>query len=84
MSLIDPWLSASPDGIIYDPINPERIGIVEIKRPYKMREKTFAEACQMATFCLEDSKNKLALNVATTTTARSSANCTVQTTVGVT
>ena len=26
-----------------------------------MREKTLAEACQMATFCLEDNKNKLAL-----------------------
>ena len=61
VSLIDPWLAASPDGIIYDPRNPECIGIVEIKCPYKMREKTLAEACQMATFCLEDNKNKLAL-----------------------
>ena len=61
VSLIDPWLAASPDGIIYDPRNPERIGIVEIKCPYKMREKTLAEACQTATFCLEDNKNKLAL-----------------------
>ena len=41
MSLIDLWLAASPDGIIYDPRNSERIvGIVEIKCPYKMREKT--------------------------------------------
>ena len=58
MSIIDPWLAASPDGIIHDPRNPERIGIVEIKCPYKMREKTLAEACQMATFFLKDNKNK--------------------------
>ena len=44
VSLLDPWLAASPDGIIYDSRNPERIGIVEIKCPYKMREKTLAEA----------------------------------------
>ena len=61
MSLIDPWLAASPDGIVYDPRNPERIGVGEIKCPYKMRGKTVAEAFQTATSCLEDIKNKLAL-----------------------
>ena len=78
MSLIDPWLAASPDGIIYDPRNPECIvGIVEIKCPYKMRGETLAEACQMATFFLEDNQNKLALKRRHDYYYQISVNCTV-------
>ena len=62
VSLIDPWLAASPDGIVYDPRDSAHIlGVVEIKCPFSMRGKMLAEACQTATFCLEDTQNKYTL-----------------------
>ncbi len=62
VSLGDPWLTASPDGIIYDPSDPSIIlGLVEIKCPFSMKGKMIAEACQTATFCLGDNDNKYTL-----------------------
>jgi len=62
VSMKDKWLAASPDGIVYDPRDSAHIlGVVEIKCPFSMRQKTLAEACQTATFCLEDNDNKYSL-----------------------
>ena len=59
VSLIDPWLAVSPDGIICDPRDSAHIlGVVEIRCPFG---KMLAEACQTATFCLEDTQNKYTL-----------------------
>ena len=49
-----PWLAASPDGIICNANDTTHIlGLLEIKCPFSMREKTLAEACKSSTFFLE-------------------------------
>ena len=71
MSLSDPWLAASPDGIICDPRDSAHIlGVVELKCPFSMRGRMLTEACQTATFCLEDTQNKYTLKGAGTPPAR--------------
>ena len=41
-----PFLGASPDGAIYDPIDLQKpFGFKEIKCPYSMRNQTLVEAC---------------------------------------
>lgn len=54
---IDPersWLAASPDGIVEDVESGERLLCLEIKCPYKHRDRTVAEACREdRQFCLE-------------------------------
>lgn len=46
-----PWLAASPDGIVLDQ---GRRLCLEVKCPYKHRERTVRQACQVdRTFCLE-------------------------------
>ena len=58
ISLTNPWLAASPDGIVNDLSDtPQSLGLVEIKNPHSMREKTLAEACKTSTFCLERKDN---------------------------
>ena len=37
------------------------LGLIEIKCPFSMREKTIAEACLTATFCLETKQSKYKL-----------------------
>ncbi len=49
-----PWLGASPDGFVYDPDHAEcPHGILEIKNPFRDREKSIDEACESSGFCLE-------------------------------
>lgn len=53
ISLNNPWLAATPDGIVDDPseeLNPE--GLLEIKCPHSKRNMTLAEACSTSSFCL--------------------------------
>ena len=48
ISTVDPWLAASPDGVVEDPTQAEgrRNGILEIKCPYSGRTMTPEVACQ--------------------------------------
>ena len=62
VSLTTPWLAASPDGTVYDPEDTSQVlGLVEIKNPYSMRDKTLDEACKTSTFCLEKKNDKYQL-----------------------
>ncbi|XP_067157800.1 uncharacterized protein [Apteryx mantelli] len=47
------WLAASPDGIIKEADTGESLGLLEVKCPYKHRNKTVREACKDKDFCLE-------------------------------
>ncbi|XP_068810225.1 uncharacterized protein [Struthio camelus] len=47
------WLAASPDGIIKEADTGKSLGLLEIKCPYKHRNKTVREACKDKDFCLE-------------------------------
>ena len=41
ISLVTPWLAASPDGLVHDPDDySQTLGILEIKNPYSVRELT--------------------------------------------
>lgn len=59
ISLNDPWLAATPDGLVNDPNGDasQHPGLVEIKNPYTARTQTLMEASQKSTFCLEQSKD---------------------------
>ena len=58
-----PFLDASPDGSVFDPINLEQLyGFLEVKCPYSHREKTPVEACATSGFCyVVDSTGQLRL-----------------------
>ncbi|XP_061861734.1 uncharacterized protein LOC133626438 [Colius striatus] len=47
------WLAASPDGIITEEATGKALGLLEVKCPYKHRNKTVSEACKDKDFCLE-------------------------------
>uniref|UniRef100_A0A8C8RJF9 YqaJ viral recombinase domain-containing protein n=1 Tax=Pelusios castaneus TaxID=367368 RepID=A0A8C8RJF9_9SAUR len=47
------WLAASPDGIVREADTGKLLGLLEVKCPYKHRDKTVKEACKDKTFCLE-------------------------------
>uniref|UniRef100_A0A8C8RJ90 YqaJ viral recombinase domain-containing protein n=1 Tax=Pelusios castaneus TaxID=367368 RepID=A0A8C8RJ90_9SAUR len=47
------WLAASPDGIVREADTGKILGLLEVKCPYKHRDKTVKEACKDKTFCLE-------------------------------
>ena len=50
----NPWLAASPDGMVHDPCDSSQpLGLVEIKNPHSARHMTLSEACGSSTFCLE-------------------------------
>ena len=58
VSLDDPWLAASPDGLVNDPSDASHpLGLVEIKNPHSARSQTLTEASKKAAFCLEHNKN---------------------------
>ena len=58
VSTANPWLAASPDGFILDPSESEHsLGLLEMKNPYSVREKTLAEASTAPSFCLEEDKS---------------------------
>lgn len=49
-----PWLAASPDGIVTDKRTGQRLLCLEVKCPYKHRQRTVEEACRDdRNFCLE-------------------------------
>ncbi|XP_015282428.1 PREDICTED: uncharacterized protein LOC107123654 [Gekko japonicus] len=48
-----PWLAASPDGIAREPHTGKKLAVVEVKCPYKHRDKTVTDACKDKNFCLE-------------------------------
>ena len=53
VSVANPWLAASPDGLVYDPKADPPQGLVEFKNPYSVRGKTLEEAATSCkTFCL--------------------------------
>ena len=65
ISLDNPWLAASPDGLVHDPMENPPDGIVEFKNPYSMRNNTLHEAAGIQKgFCLslDKSADKLSLN----------------------
>uniref|UniRef100_A0A3P8TT64 YqaJ viral recombinase domain-containing protein n=1 Tax=Amphiprion percula TaxID=161767 RepID=A0A3P8TT64_AMPPE len=49
-----PWLAASPDGIVIDSWNGQRLLCLEVKCPYKHRDRRVEDACRDdPAFCLE-------------------------------
>jgi len=53
----NPWLAASPDGLVFDPKEDPPNGLVEFKNPYSVKEKTLEEATVSSkTFCLNLTK----------------------------
>jgi len=52
ISLDDPWLAASPDGLVNDPSDTSHpLGLVEIKKnPHSTRSQTLTEAFKKPTF----------------------------------
>ena len=59
VSLSEPWLAASPDGVVHDANNSSQpLGLVEIKNPYSIRDQSLVEASRSTTFCLEKNKDK--------------------------
>ncbi|XP_044290585.1 uncharacterized protein LOC123025682 [Varanus komodoensis] len=55
------WLAASPDGIVREADTGEELGVLEVKCPYKHRNKTVTEACKDKTFCLEKAGDSYSL-----------------------
>ena len=54
ISLEHPWLAASPDGLVYNPSFDPPQGLVELKNPYAMKDKTVEEvAAGSKSFCLK-------------------------------
>ena len=50
----NPWLAASPDGMVHDPCDSSQpLGLVEIKNPHSAWHMTLSGACCRSTFCLE-------------------------------
>lgn len=64
ISLNNPWLAGTPDGLVNDPISDNaslNLGIVEIKNPFSIRSQTLMEAIQNSTFCLEKKDTNISL-----------------------
>ena len=63
VSVSNPWLAASPDGLVFDQLEDLLQGLVELKNPYEVRDITQQEAAAtIKTFCLEiNSDGKLQL-----------------------
>ncbi|XP_075194595.1 uncharacterized protein LOC142295375 [Anomaloglossus baeobatrachus] len=55
------WLAASPDGIVRDKHTGETLNVLEVKCPYKHRERTIREACKDRDFCLTFNGDSYAL-----------------------
>ena len=54
VALDNPWIAASPDGIVQDSSNAAHpVGLVEIKNPHSVRQLTLTEACNSSAFCLQ-------------------------------
>ncbi|GAB0193660.1 hypothetical protein GRJ2_001831300 [Grus japonensis] len=55
------WIAASPDGIITEAATGKALGLLEVKCPYKHRNRTVREACKDKDFCLEVNGDSYAL-----------------------
>ena len=55
------WIAASPDGIVTEADTGKRLGLLEVKCPYKHRNRTVREACKDRDFCLELNGDSYAL-----------------------
>uniref|UniRef100_A0A8B9RUC8 YqaJ viral recombinase domain-containing protein n=1 Tax=Accipiter nisus TaxID=211598 RepID=A0A8B9RUC8_9AVES len=55
------WIAASPDGIIKEVATGKALGLLEVKCPYKHRNRTVREACKDKDFCLEVDGDSYAL-----------------------
>ena len=54
ISVVNPWLAASPDGKVHDPNAAKSLGLLELKNPYAARDLALQEACEkIKTFCLK-------------------------------
>ena len=61
INVAKPWLAASPDGTVDDPT--AGCGLLEVKCPYKCRNKSFAEAVKDSTFFLTHKDEMFKLKV---------------------
>ena len=61
---VHPWLAASPDSLVHDPLVDNPNGIVEYKNPYSVRDMSLMEAAeQTKDFCLKMGEDgRLTLN----------------------
>ena len=50
ISMENPWLAASPDGMVEDPDMAQPLGLLEVKNPYTARESTIEELVQISHF----------------------------------
>lgn len=58
VSVKNPWLAASPDGLVCDPGVADPNGIAEYKNPYSARDMTMVEAVEkIKDFCLKKCEN---------------------------
>ncbi|XP_071608601.1 uncharacterized protein [Heliangelus exortis] len=55
------WIAASPDGVIKEAATGKALGLLEVKCPYKHRNRTVREACKDKDFCLEMDGDSYAL-----------------------
>ena len=69
VSIDNPWLAASPDGLVEDPTEPT-IRLLELKNPYNKRNMTLSEACN-SSFCLKKEEK----DTITTYTLKIQRNC---------
>ncbi len=53
VSIDEPWLAASPDGVIVNCKDSNIVRLLEVKCPFSAKSKTISEACKSATFFLE-------------------------------
>ena len=65
VSLQNPWLAATPDGIVQDlSEHPNSICLLEIKNPYSKKSMTISEACSSgSSFCLQQEKEETAFKL---------------------
>ena len=56
ISTVEPWLAASPDGIVTDPSAAHPHGLIELKNPYSARELTIEQFGSKKSSCLERKK----------------------------
>ncbi|XP_069720515.1 uncharacterized protein [Phaenicophaeus curvirostris] len=55
------WIAASPDGIIKEAATGKALGLLEVKCPYKHRNRTVHDACKDKDFCLQVDGDSYAL-----------------------
>ena len=59
VSLENPWLAGTPDGLVHDSTEDSPSGLVEIKKPYSVKDLTLSEAVKKPAFCLEKKRENM-------------------------